>query len=148
MKILAKNKTAFRDYQILDRFEAGIVLTGAEVKSVKSSNVALKDSYVSFKSGEAMLVGCHISRYAFEQSKTYDPIRNRKLLLHKREIDKLALNIKQDGLTVVPLTIYAEKGKVKVEIATAKGKKKYDKREAIKNRELDRELRTKAKRKW
>lgn len=148
MKILAKNKTAYRDYQILDKLEAGIVLTGSEVKSVKNGNVNIKDAYISFKSGEAELIGVNISRYAHEQSQSYDPIRKRKLLLHKKEIQDLALKLKQEGLTMVPLIIYEEKGKIKVEIGSAKGRKKYDKREAVKKREFERSLRTKEKRRW
>lgn len=148
MKIIAKNKTAYRDYQILDKFEAGIVLTGSEVKSIKNGNVNIKDAYVSFKSGEAELIGVNISRYAHEQSKSYDPVRKRKLLLHKKEIQNLALSAQRDGLTIVPLIVYEEKGKVKVEIGSAKGRKKYDKREVIKKREFERNLKTKEKKRW
>ena len=130
-KTLAKNRKARYEYSIEDTIEAGIVLTGTEVKSIRQGQVNIKESYASIEDGEIFISGMHISPY--EQGNIYnvDPIRKRKLLLHKREIKKLEAAIKQKGLTLIPLSMYLKDSIVKVQLATAKGKKLYDKREDI-----------------
>ena len=128
-KLIAKNPTARHNYTIESTFEAGIVLSGTEVKSIKSGKVNIKDTYVMIKNGEAFVLGMHVSPY--EQGNIYnkDPLRDRKLLLHKREIFKLYGMIKQKAVSLVPLSIYFKDSKVKLEIGVGKGKKLYDKRE-------------------
>jgi len=138
-KLIASNKKAFHDYFILDKLESGIALTGTEVKSLREARVNLKDSYVDVKSGQAFLVGMHISPYTHGNRENHEPERTRKLLLHRREIDKLNAQIVEKGLTVVPLRLYFRGSKVKAEIAVVRGKKLYDKRETEKRREADRE---------
>jgi SsrA-binding protein len=137
---LASNKRARHDYHVLETFEAGIQLAGTEVKSVREGRVQLKDSYVEFKDGQAYLVGAHISPYSHGNRENRDPERVRKLLLKKREIDRLFGRTQLKGLTVVPLAVYLKGNWIKVEIALVQGKKLYDKREAEKTRELDREM--------
>jgi SsrA-binding protein len=136
---LATNKRARHDYHVLETFEAGIQLAGTEVKSVREGRVQLKDSYVEFKDGQAFLVGAHISPYSHGNRENRDPERVRKLLLKKREIDRLFGRTQLKGLTVVPLSVYLKGNWIKVEIALVQGKKLYDKRESEKLRELDRE---------
>ena len=138
-KVITTNRKAFHDYFVLQKVEAGIALTGTEVKSLRDGAVNLKDSYVSFDHGEAFLVGAHISPYSHGNLQNHEPERKRKLLLHRREIDKLFGQVVEKGLTVVPLRLYFKKGKIKAEIAVVRGKKLYDKRETEKRRELDRE---------
>ena len=138
-KLIASNKKAYHDYFILQKFEAGIALTGTEVKSLREGQANLKDSYVNFSSGEAFLFGAHISPYKHGNRENHDPERTRKLLLHRNEIEKLRTQVVEKGLTVVPLRLYFKGGKVKAEIAVVRGKKLYDKRAAEKKRELDRE---------
>lgn len=138
-KLIASNKKAFHDYFILDRFEAGLALTGTEVKSLRGGHANFKDSYVIFKDGEAWLFGAHISPYSHGNLENHDPERTRKLLLHRREIEKLLAQVVEKGLTVVPLRLYFKGGRVKVEIAVVRGKKLFDKRETEKRKELDRE---------
>lgn len=138
-KLIASNKKAFHDYHVLDKFEAGIGLTGTEVKSLRAGAVNLKDSYVQFKNGEAFLHGAHISPYSHGNLQNHDPERTRKLLLHRREIDKLQGQVVEKGLTVVPLRLYFKGGRVKAELGVVRGKKLYDKRETEKKREADRE---------
>jgi SsrA-binding protein len=138
-KLIASNKKAFHDYFILQKFEAGVALTGTEVKSLRDGKANIKDSYVIFKGGEALLFNAHISPYSHGNLQNHEPERSRKLLLHKREIEKLHVQVVEKGLTVVPLRLYFKGGKVKVEIAVVRGKKLYDKRETEKKRELDRE---------
>ena len=137
---LASNKRARHDYHVLETFEAGIQLAGTEVKSVREGRVQLKDSYIEFKDGQAWLVGVHISPYSHGNRENRDPERMRKLLLKKREIDRLFGRTQLKGLTVVPLAVYLTGNWIKVEIALVQGKKLYDKREAEKTRELDREV--------
>jgi len=140
-KVVATNRKAFHDYHVEDKFEAGIVLKGTEVKSLREGKVNLRDSYASVDHGEVMLHHCHISPYSHGNIMNHDPDRSRKLLLHRKEINKLLGRTQQQGLTLVPLRIYfTEKGKAKVELALAKGKKQYDRREAIKTREAGREV--------
>lgn len=138
-KLIASNRKAFHDYFILQKVEAGIALTGTEVKSLRAGRANLKDSYVGFERNEAFLVGAHISPYEHGNRENHDPLRSRKLLLHRREIDRLRGQVVEKGLTVVPLRLYFKAGKVKAEIAVVRGKKQYDKRETEKRRELDRE---------
>jgi SsrA-binding protein len=136
---LASNKRARHDYQVLETFEAGIQLAGTEVKSAREGRVQLKDSYIDFKDGQAYLVGVHISPYSHGNRENKEPERVRRLLLRKREIDRLFGRTQLKGLTVVPLSMYLKGNWIKVEIALVQGKKLYDKREAEKTRELDRE---------
>jgi SsrA-binding protein len=138
-KLIASNKRAFHDYFILEKFEAGVALTGTEVKSLRLGKANLQDSYALVRSGEAFLFNAHISPYAHGNRENHDPTRTRKLLLHRREIEKLAESITQKGLTVVPLRLYMKAGLVKAEIATARGKKLYDKRETEKQKDATRE---------
>jgi SsrA-binding protein len=140
-KVVATNRKAFHDYSIEERLEAGIVLKGTEVKSLRDGKVNLRDSYASVEHGEAILHNCHISPYSHGNLMNHDPLRPRKLLLHRKEINKLLGKTQQKGLTLVPLRIYfSKRGQAKVEIALAKGKKQYDRREAIKSREAGREV--------
>lgn len=136
MKIVAKNKKAFFEYEILEKFEAGISLLGAEVKSLVGGGISLKESYVLVKDNELFLFNAHISRYKFSTNEL-DEYRTRKLLLKSKEIDKLVAKTMQKGLTLVPTIVYiANNHKVKIEIALAKGKKLYDKRRDMKEREI------------
>ncbi|MFH1965191.1 MAG: SsrA-binding protein SmpB [Acidobacteriota bacterium] len=139
-QVLAKNKKAFHEYDILTRFEAGIVLQGTEVKSARDHGVNLKESYARLDNHEIWLVDCHISPYSCGNIQNHEPLRPRKLLLHKKEIEKLAHEITRGGLTVVPLSMYLKAGKVKVEIALAKGRKLYDKREKARRKTIDRDI--------
>ncbi|MGH7230213.1 MAG: SsrA-binding protein SmpB [Nitrospiraceae bacterium] len=140
-KVVATNRKAFFDYAIEEKFEAGIVLKGTEVKSIRDGKVNLKDSYASVDHGEVMLHNCHISPYSHGNLMNHDPVRPRKLLLHRKEINKLLGKTQQKGLTLIPLRIYfSPRGQAKVEIALAKGKKQYDRREATKEREAGREV--------
>jgi len=138
--IASTNRKAYHDYFIQETFEAGIVLLGTEVKSLREGKANLKDSHVLIKDNEAFLLNCHISPYTHGNLQNHDPLRTRKLLLHRREINKLWGALSQQGLTLIPLKIYFKKGKAKVEIGLAKGKRKYEKREAIKEKEADREM--------
>ena len=138
-KLIASNKKALHDYFVLQKLEAGIELTGTEVKSLRDSKANLKDSYVAIERGEAYLIGTHISPYSHGNIANHDPERKRRLLLHKREIEKLHEQIQEKGLTVVPLRLYFKSGRVKTEIAVVRGKKLYDKRETEKRREQERE---------
>lgn len=140
-KIISKNKKAFHDYYIDQTFEAGIVLSGPEVKSLRSAKVNLKDGYAQVKDGEVFLYNVHISPYAYTTYANQDPLRVRKLLLHKREIRKLIGKLHEKGIALIPLKIYfIENGKVKVELGLARGKKLYDKRAALKEKESNREM--------
>jgi SsrA-binding protein len=140
-KTIASNRRAFHDYAIVDTNEAGIALTGTEVKSLRANGCSLVDGFVRLKGGEAWLVNVHIPPYEqgtfFSQ---HDPRRDRKLLLHKRELARLSGKLQEKGLTLLPLRVYFRRNHVKVEVGLARGKKQYDKREAIKAREVRREL--------
>ena len=140
VKSVAKNKKAFHDYFVDDTFEAGISLFGTEVKSVREGKVNLKDSYVSVKSGEAILLGMHISPYEQGNIFNKDPFRVRKLLMHRKEIDRLFGKIKQDGLTLIPLSVYFKNSKVKVEVGLCKGKNLHDKRETLAKKQAQRDI--------
>jgi SsrA-binding protein len=140
MKIVAQNRKAFHDYSIEETVEAGIVLTGTEVKSLRDGKANLKDSYVLVKDSEAFLLNCHISPYTHGNIMNHDPVRTRKLLLHKKEIARLLGKTIQKGYSLIPLKIYFKGSHAKVEIGLARGKKMYEKRESIKKREADREI--------
>ena len=139
-KILAKNPTAYHNYTIDSTIEAGIVLSGTEIKSIRNGKINLKDTYVNIKNGEIFIYGMHISPYEFGNIYNKDPLRDRKLLLHRSEIDKLLGLIKQKGLTLVPTEIYLKNGRAKLGLAIARGKKLYDKREATAAKEASREI--------
>lgn len=140
MKLVAQNKKARHDYFIQDTFEAGIVLQGTEIKSVRAGKVNIKDSYCLIRDEEMFLIGMHISKYKQGNMFNHDETRTRKLLLHKREIRRIDNKIKGDNLTVIPLKVYLEKGLCKLEIAIAQGKKKYDKRQALKEKDAKRQI--------
>jgi SsrA-binding protein len=140
-KTLATNRKAFFSYEILDRAEAGVSLVGTEVKAIREGGLNFRDSYVEFRAGELFLVGCRIAPYSHGNLLNHAEERDRKLLLHKREILKLGGKATEKGLTLVPLRAYFKKGRVKLEIGLARGKKAHDKREAIKRRDIDRETR-------
>jgi len=140
VKIVAQNKNARRLYDLLDRYETGIVLTGSEMKSIRAGRVSFKDSYVAFVRGEAHLIGMHIAAYENAGYAGHEPDRDRKLLLHKREIDLLRGKVEQKGLTVIPMVMYLRKSLVKVEIALARGKKIHDQREELKQRAVKRDM--------
>ena len=140
IKIIAENRKAFHDYFIDEKFEAGIVLSGTEVKSLRAGKVNLKDSYCTVKEGEIFLVGVNISPYDHGNRYNLDPMRTRKLLMHKNEIIKLYSTIKQDGLTLVPTKCYFKDSKVKFEIGLARGKKNYDKRDSIAEKQTKRDI--------
>ncbi|MEW5818039.1 MAG: SsrA-binding protein SmpB [Spirochaetota bacterium] len=140
MKIVAQNRKAFHDYSIEETIEAGIILTGTEVKSLRDGKANLKDSYVIIKDSEAFLLNCHISPYTHGNIMNHDPVRTRKLLLHRKEISRLQGKSVQKGYSLIPLKIYFKGSHAKVEIGLAKGKKMYEKREAIKKKEADREI--------
>jgi len=141
MKVLADNKKARFDYEILEEFEAGIVLNGQEVKSIRKGNISLKGSYVVIRGGEPYLIGANIPPYQPKNaSPDYDPERSRKLLLNKKEIDHLVGKAEERGLTLIPLKVYAKYARIKLEFGIGKGKKKSDKRETIKKRDTDREI--------
>ncbi len=134
------NRKAYHDYTIVDTYEAGMMLLGTEVKSLRAGKTNLKESYAIVKNNEVFLLGCHISPYSHGNTQNHDPLRTRKLLLNRKEIDKLWGNISQKGLTLVPLKIYFKNGKAKIELGLAKGKRQYEKRASTKDREAKREI--------
>ena len=140
IKIAAQNRKAFHDYFVEDRYEAGIELFGTEVKSIRAGTLNLKDAYCTVKDGELFVHGMHISPYEKGNIFNKDPVRTRKLLMHKREIRKLHALIKQDGYTLVPLSVYFKNARVKLEVGLCKGKKNYDKRETAAKRDAQREI--------
>ena len=140
IKIAAQNRKAFHDYFVLERFEAGIELFGTEVKSIRAGQVNLKDSYCTIREGELFVRGMHVSPYEKGNIFNRDPVRIRRLLMHKREIRKLHALVKQDVYTLVPLSVYFKNAKVKVEVGLCKGKKNYDKRDATAKRDAAREM--------
>jgi SsrA-binding protein len=141
IKIVSTNREAYHNYFIDETYEAGLSLSGTEVKSLRDGRANLKDAYVAVKDGEAWLVNAHISPYSHGNRENHDPTRTRKLLLHKKEIVKLGSKVQEKGLTLVATKIYFKKGRAKVEIGVARGKKLYDKRETEKRRLVDRETR-------
>ena len=140
IKVIANNKKAYHDYFIEDKYEAGIELFGTEVKSVRQGSVNLKDSWINIKDGEAFIMGMHISPYEKGNIFNKDPLRVRKLLLHRREIDKLFGLVKQDGYSLIPTSLYLKGSYVKLEVALAKGKKLYDKRETEAKKSAKRDI--------
>ena len=139
------NRLAFHEYHILEKFEAGAVLVGTEVKSIMAGRIQLKDSYVKIEGGEVWLINTHISHYSHGNIQNHDPLRMRKLLLHRREIEKLEKETTQKGMTLVVTRIYWKNGRIKFEIGVAKGKKLYDKREAEMRKAVDKETRQELK---
>jgi SsrA-binding protein len=140
VKVIAENRKARHNYELLDRFEAGLVLLGTEVKSAREGRVNLKDSYASVRDGELFLVQCHISPYSHAHYENHDPLRPRKLLLHRRELRRLIGKITERGLTLIPTRVYFRRGRLKVELALARGKRTHDRRAAARARDLDREV--------
>src|SRR5947209_6820524 len=137
---IATNRRARHEYEILETVEAGLVLRGTEVKSLREGQVSFKDSYASVRNGEGWLLGCHINPYSHGTDANHDPERDRKLLLHKREIARLSGKISERGLTLVPLRLYFKDGRAKVELGLARGKQLHDKRSALREREVRREM--------
>ena len=140
MKIVSNNKKAYHDYFILDTYEAGIELKGTEIKSVRKGSANLKDAFISIKNDEAFIENMHIAPYEQGNRFNHDPLRTRKLLLHKKEIRKLQKEVKENGLTIIPTKLYFNTSKAKVEIALAKGKKLYDKRQDLKAKDAKRDV--------
>ncbi len=140
VKVVATNRRARRNYTIAETFEAGLVLMGSEVKSLRESKVELKDAYADIRGGEAFLVGAFIGPYEFARDGGHEPERERKLLLHRSEIDRVAGQVAEKGLTLIPLQVYFKDGKAKVELGLAKGKSTYDKRQSLRDREHEREM--------
>ncbi len=139
-KIIATNRKAFHNFSILETYEAGLVLRGTEVKSLREAQVNFKDCYAAIDDGEAWLIGCHISPYHHGSDANHEPDRKRKLLLHKREISRLLGKVAERGLTLIPLRLYFKEGRAKVELGLARGKKLHDKRASIRERESRREM--------
>lgn len=139
-RTISVNRKAFHDYTIDESLEAGIVLVGSEIKSVRAGQVNLRDSYVTIRNAEAWLVGSHIAGYAEASYQDHEPRRDRKLLLHRKEILRLRIRIEQKGYTLIPLKLYLKDGRAKVEVGLARGKHTYDKREAIAKRETERDI--------
>jgi len=146
VRTVAVNKHVSHDYSVLERFEAGLALLGSEVKSVREGRVSLKESYGEVRNGEVFLVKCHISPYEAANIFNHEPLRDRKLLLHRREIKRLAGKVQERGLTLVPTRVLvSDRGKIKLELALVRGKREYEKREALKKRDTDREIRAEIK---
>ena len=141
IKILSANRQAGHNYHLLERYEAGIALTGTEVKAAKDGKIQLQDSFAEVQGNEAWLLNAHISQYSHGNRENHEPTRRRKLLLHRAEIDKLIGKVREKGLTLIPTKMYLKNGRVKVEFAIAKGKKQHDKRESERKREMDAEAR-------
>ena len=139
-KTIATNRRARFDFEIADTFEAGLVLQGSEVKSLRLGKANLSDAYAVVRRGEAFLVGAYIAPYEFAREGGHDPTRTRKLLLHKREIERIGSSVAEKGLSLVPMRLYFKNGRAKVEIGLGKGKARYDKRETLKRRQADREM--------
>jgi SsrA-binding protein len=139
IKILSENRSASHNYHLSERYEAGMVLTGTEVKAAKTGKIQLKESYADISDDEAWLMNAHISEYSHGNLMNHVPVRKRKLLLHRSEIEKLRVEIREKGLTLIPTRLYLKGGKIKVEIAVGKGKKFHDKREAVKAKEMQAE---------
>ena len=148
IKIITDNRKASFDYFLLERHEAGIVLTGTEIKSIRKGSCNIRDSYVVIRNGEAYIINMHISKYDEGNIFNHDPLRTRKLLLHKKEINKLVGSIKLEGNTLIPTKVYLSKGRAKIEFAIAKGKKNYDKREDERKTSINKEMRKYAKEKY
>jgi SsrA-binding protein len=139
-KTVATNRKARHDYELIETVEAGLVLTGSEIKSVRAGRVSLQESFAVIEGGEAWLVNAHIARYDMAGYAGHDPLRRRKLLLHRRQIDDLGFKVQAKGLTLVPLRMYLKDGRAKLELALARGRKRHDKRQAIREREIKRDM--------
>ena len=146
IKVIATNRRARHEYFILEAFEAGLVLTGTEVKSLRDGRASLAEAYARVEGGEAILVGAHVPEYSHGNRTNHEPTRTRKLLLHRREIERLQEGLEQKGLTIVPLKLYWKNGRAKIEIALARGKKLHDRREDTAKREAQREMERAARR--
>ena len=144
-RLISTNRKAYHDYFVDETLEAGLVLVGSEIKSIRAGQVNLRDSYVTLRNGEAWLIGAHIAGYTEASYQDHDPRRDRKLLLHRREITKWRSKVEQRGFTMVPLKLYLKNNRAKVEIALVRGKHTYDKREAIAQRDSERDLRRELK---
>ncbi|HKY47735.1 MAG TPA: SsrA-binding protein SmpB [Acidimicrobiia bacterium] len=140
IKVVASNRRARHDYEILDQVEAGLVLEGSEVKSLREGKAQLKDSFAHIRDGEAFLIGTYIAPYEFSRGGGHDPERTRKLLLNRREIDRLAARVAEQGLTLIPLDLHFRSGRVKVNLGLARGKNTIDKRDTLKERDQKREI--------
>ena len=140
IKLIARNRRARFDYEVRETFEAGLALLGSEVKSLRNHGASIGESFAAVKSGEVWVMGMHIAPYSFARDGGHDPLRPRKLLLHRREIDRISSRVAERGLTLVPLRLYFRDGKAKMELALAKGRTKVDKRQVIREREERREM--------
>src|SRR5690606_4692076 len=138
--LLTKNRRATHEYEVLERHEAGIVLSGSEVKSIRAGRVSLAEAYAAFVGDELYLMQAHVSEYEQAHARNHEPVRRRKLLMHRQELNKLAEAVEKQGLTLVPLSLYLKDGRVKVELALVRGKQMHDKRASIKEREQKREM--------
>lgn len=147
LKVVASNRKAFHDYFLDDRLEAGIALQGSEIKSVRAGQISLREAYVRLEEGQAWLVNAHIAPYDPASTMNHEPRRPRRLLLHRREIVRLTAELRQRGYTLIPTRMYLKRGRAKVEVALARGKRQYDKRREIAKRDAERELRRVATRK-
>ena len=145
MTIIINNRKASFLYHLLETYEAGIQLKGSEVKSIREGNINIKESYVRIKNGEMFIIGMHIGEYSHKGYTTHEPTRERKLLMHKNEIYKIYKDFENKGKTIIPTKLYFKGGKVKIQIALAKGKKNWDKRESKKQKDIDREIKTSMK---
>ena len=145
-RVVARNRQAFRNYFISDRFEAGLALLGSEVKSLREGRISLSDSYAEVRDGELFLLKCHITPYACATHVNHEPLRERKLLMHKKEIQRLGVKVNERGFTIVPLEVYFHEGWAKVELGLAKGKRYHDKRETVRDRDIKRDLAQEARR--
>jgi SsrA-binding protein len=139
-RVIATNRKARHLYDILEEYEAGIVLTGSEIKSVRDSKISLQEAFVAIDRREAWLVGCHIAPYPMAGYAIHDPDRRRKLLLHRRQIDKLGFEVQAKGVTLVPLSLYLKDGRAKLQIGLARGRQQHDKRNAIRERDVQRQI--------
>jgi len=147
-KVVSTNRKARHDYEIIDSMEAGIILLGSEIKAIRESRVNLTDAYARFKQGELWLIGMHISPYTKAAMDNHEPLRDRKLLMHKKELKRLNRQVEEKGVTLIPLKIYFRKHLVKVELGLARGKRKYDKRAAIAERDVKRDMERHTKTKY
>ncbi len=146
IKMISKNRRARHDYNIVETYEAGVVLTGTEVKSLRLGNTSLSESYITVMNGELFVIGWHIAPYEQGNRENVDSLRRRKLLMHKKEIHRLMGQVQQEGLSLIPLSVYFSRGYVKMEVALAKGKKLYDKRETKKKQDQERQIRSSLRR--
>ncbi|MEW6581069.1 MAG: SsrA-binding protein SmpB [Chloroflexota bacterium] len=139
-KVISTNRKARHDYELLDTFEAGLVLTGSEIKSIRAGHVNLREGYILPRDGELWLINTHIASYDQAGRYGHDPLRPRKLLLHRKEIERILARVQEKGLTIVPTLLYLVRGRAKIEVALARGKRQYDKREALRKRDSQRQI--------